>query len=176
MPAFRSVVSVLVSFGGRSFSTNSRPALRAAYGRPPARQRHDGHRGTGLTLHGGWNHTRQVVWPDKAQVGPPVATPSVSSGRRWKRERQRTCGNARTWPVPAGLQDGTKRTCHGRPGAHGWAAAGRRTLSMIGLAAVDRRPRSAWFGPSRATIIVCGPLEVLIVPRYKAASSSPPIP
>jgi hypothetical protein len=39
MLAFRSVVSVLVSFV-RSFSTNSRPALRAASGRPPARQRH----------------------------------------------------------------------------------------------------------------------------------------
>jgi hypothetical protein len=38
MPAFRSVVSVLVSFVGRSFSTNSRPALRAAAcgGRPRA--------------------------------------------------------------------------------------------------------------------------------------------
>jgi hypothetical protein len=34
----------------RSFSTTSRPALRAASGRPPARQRHDGHRGTGLTV------------------------------------------------------------------------------------------------------------------------------
>jgi hypothetical protein len=30
MPAFRSVVSALVSLVGRSFSTNSRPALRAA--------------------------------------------------------------------------------------------------------------------------------------------------
>jgi hypothetical protein len=42
MPAFRSVVSALVSFGGRSFSTNSRPALRAAAsgGRPrPAASR-----------------------------------------------------------------------------------------------------------------------------------------
>jgi hypothetical protein len=29
----------------RSFSTPSRPALRGASGRPPARQRHDGHRG-----------------------------------------------------------------------------------------------------------------------------------
>jgi hypothetical protein len=28
----------------RTFSTNSRPALRAASGRPPARRRHDGHR------------------------------------------------------------------------------------------------------------------------------------
>jgi hypothetical protein len=38
MPAFRSVVSVLVSFDVRSFSTNSRPALRAAAcgGRPRA--------------------------------------------------------------------------------------------------------------------------------------------
>jgi hypothetical protein len=35
MLAFRSVVSVLVSFV-RSFSANSRPALRAACGRPPA--------------------------------------------------------------------------------------------------------------------------------------------
>jgi len=36
MPAFRAVVSVLVSFVVRSFSTNSRPALRAAAcgGRP----------------------------------------------------------------------------------------------------------------------------------------------
>jgi hypothetical protein len=50
MPTFRSVVSVLVRFVVRSFSTNSRPALRAASGRPPARQRRDGHRGTGLTL------------------------------------------------------------------------------------------------------------------------------
>jgi hypothetical protein len=50
MPAFRSVVSVLVRFVVRSFSTNSRPALRAASGRPPARQPCDGHPGAGLTL------------------------------------------------------------------------------------------------------------------------------
>jgi hypothetical protein len=49
MPAFRSVMSVPLRFVGRSFSTNSRPALRAAFGRPPARRRHDGHRGIGLT-------------------------------------------------------------------------------------------------------------------------------
>jgi hypothetical protein len=48
MLAFRSVVSVLVSFVGRSFSTNSRPALRAASGRPPARQRLDCHHGAFL--------------------------------------------------------------------------------------------------------------------------------
>jgi hypothetical protein len=53
MPAFRSIVSVLVSFVVRSFSTNSRPALRAASGRPPARRRHGGHRGTSLALHRG---------------------------------------------------------------------------------------------------------------------------
>ena len=44
MRSSRSVVSVLVSLV-RSFSTNSRPTLRAASGRPPARQRRDGHRG-----------------------------------------------------------------------------------------------------------------------------------
>jgi hypothetical protein len=33
----------------RSFPTTSRPALRAAGGRPPARRRHDGHRGTSRT-------------------------------------------------------------------------------------------------------------------------------
>jgi hypothetical protein len=39
---------------GRLFSPPSRPALRAASGRPPARQRHDGHRGTGLALQSSW--------------------------------------------------------------------------------------------------------------------------
>jgi phage gpG-like protein len=40
MPAFHSVVSVLVKFAVKSFSTNSRPALR---------QRRDGHPGADLT-------------------------------------------------------------------------------------------------------------------------------
>jgi hypothetical protein len=63
MLAFRSVVSVLVRFVGRSFSTNSRPALRAASGRPPARQPHDGHRATGLTHHPGQNQwLRRRSW------------------------------------------------------------------------------------------------------------------
>jgi hypothetical protein len=50
MPASRSIVSVLVRFVVRSFSTNSRPALRAASGRPPARQQHQtlGQRATQL--------------------------------------------------------------------------------------------------------------------------------
>ena len=38
----------------RSFSTNSRPALRAAAsGGRPRPERHDGHRGTGLAVHPG---------------------------------------------------------------------------------------------------------------------------
>jgi hypothetical protein len=53
MPAFRSVVSVLVSLV-RSFSTNSRPALRAASGRPcPATTRRSP--GTGLTQRNRWS-------------------------------------------------------------------------------------------------------------------------
>src|SRR5512132_1117263 len=39
-----------VEGAGRLFSTPSRPALRAASGRPQGRQPHDGHRGADLTL------------------------------------------------------------------------------------------------------------------------------
>jgi Glyoxalase-like domain len=87
MPAFRSVVSVLVSFVGRSFSTNSRPALRAASGRPPARQPHDGHRVAGLTLTRGDRTRRRAsaghaailgvlafLWPDPVTVCVDVVT------------------------------------------------------------------------------------------------------
>jgi hypothetical protein len=38
----------------RTFHTSSRPALRAASGRPPARQRHNAHRGARLTAHSPW--------------------------------------------------------------------------------------------------------------------------
>ena len=62
MPAFHSVVSVLVRFAVRSSSTNSRPALRAASGRPPARRRHDPYQGAGLI-------SRQVILP--ADGHPP---------------------------------------------------------------------------------------------------------
>jgi hypothetical protein len=49
MPAFRSVVSVLSrALGDFLYTLKAGPA--AASGRPPARQPHDGHRGTGLTL------------------------------------------------------------------------------------------------------------------------------
>jgi hypothetical protein len=42
--------------------SSSRPALRAACGRPPARRRNDGHRGIGLTLQdGGAEATRRVA-------------------------------------------------------------------------------------------------------------------
>jgi hypothetical protein len=52
MPAFRAVVSVLVNFVVRSFSTNSRPALRAAAcgGRPRA--------GSDATVTEEWPHPR----------------------------------------------------------------------------------------------------------------------
>jgi hypothetical protein len=47
MLAFRSAVSELLSVVVRSFSTNSRPALRAAAcGGRPRPARHDGHRGS----------------------------------------------------------------------------------------------------------------------------------
>ena|SRR5215211_7520540 len=49
----------------------SRPALRAAFGRPSARQRHDGHRGTGPTLHpGGTTRIRQSAETNRRGLGP----------------------------------------------------------------------------------------------------------
>ena len=61
----------------RSFSTNSRPALRAAFGRPPARRRHDGHRGTGLTLQPRGSQSRHER-PVGAHLGH---APTDSSGQ-----------------------------------------------------------------------------------------------
>ena len=61
----------------RSFSTNSRPALRAASGRPPARRRHDGHRGTGLTLQPRGSQSRHER-PVGAHLGH---APTDSSGQ-----------------------------------------------------------------------------------------------
>jgi hypothetical protein len=43
--------------------TSSRPALRAAGGRPPARQRHEGHGGTGLTSPHLTSPQSSVIWP-----------------------------------------------------------------------------------------------------------------
>ena len=45
MPAFRSVVDVLLRDLGDFSLLSSRPALRAASGRPPARQPHESHWG-----------------------------------------------------------------------------------------------------------------------------------
>ena len=79
LPAFRSVVSVLVSFvlvsfAGRSFSTNSRPAMRAAAcgGRPrPAGQ--SAHISTRLPA---------VAPSPVADVSPPVESARSCSPRR----------------------------------------------------------------------------------------------
>src|SRR5215208_3603251 len=80
MPAFRSVVSVLVSFVGRSFSTNSRPALRAAAcgGRPrPATPRCPPP--TGVTLHARWydGDWRYVACPAEAYWERPFPGTAV---------------------------------------------------------------------------------------------------
>jgi hypothetical protein len=111
MLAFRSVVSVLVSFV-RSFSTNSRPALRAACGRPPARQRHDGHRGAGLTL-----------WPSRLP-SPPGRTAVVLHHA----EDALTPANARYYtdrPHGHRTRDGTEEASRvGGDHSHGARGAG----------------------------------------------------
>jgi single-stranded DNA-binding protein len=86
-PAFRTVVSVLVSFVGRTFSTMSRPALRAACGRPPARQRHHGTRGaTSPSATGDAQSNRQLPTqstrrPQQARARPHAAEPRPAPGR-----------------------------------------------------------------------------------------------
>jgi hypothetical protein len=56
----------------------SRPALRAASGRPPARQQHDAHRGTGLTLQdGGAEATRRIAG---AHLGHEPSETAVTRG------------------------------------------------------------------------------------------------
>jgi hypothetical protein len=72
---FRSVAAELVSFVVRGFSTNSRPALRRPSSR---RQRHDGHRGTGLTLAIPGSQTGTKI-PSGPQRG---REPSESSGQQ----------------------------------------------------------------------------------------------
>jgi hypothetical protein len=82
----------------RSFSTNSRPALRAASGRPPARRRHDGHRvPASPSNHGGaravtsaplghtWGMLQRTAADNPGQlrtprpVGSPARTPLTST-------------------------------------------------------------------------------------------------
>jgi hypothetical protein len=65
----------------RSFSTNSRPALRAASGRPPARQRHGGHRGTDLTLHLGGTNPRRTSPTTSEAGGRRRASVALPPGR-----------------------------------------------------------------------------------------------
>jgi hypothetical protein len=68
--------------------SSSRPALRAASGRPPARQRHDGHRGAGLTLPPG--HRRDApasTYGLRPVPNSPARTPDGSRSRPRRRTR-----------------------------------------------------------------------------------------
>jgi hypothetical protein len=75
----------------RSFSTNSRPALRAASGRPPARQRRDGHRATGLTLRPGQSQSNSghASW---AALGPRTIEHQGSAADNHGQQTPRSAG------------------------------------------------------------------------------------
>jgi hypothetical protein len=60
---------------------SSRPALRAASGRPPARQRHDGHRGTGLPS--------QQGGPKGITAADEAACRERAENREWAGSRER---------------------------------------------------------------------------------------
>jgi len=78
----------------RSFSTTSRPARRAASGRPPARQRHDGHRGEPASP------------SNQAEAG---AAPGVPAGPRWVREASGPAGPQRAPTVNLGMAESQVR-------------------------------------------------------------------
>jgi hypothetical protein len=70
-----------VESAGRLFSTSSRPALRGASGHPPARRRHGGHRGTGLTLHLGGTNPRRTSHTTSEAGGRRRASVALPPGR-----------------------------------------------------------------------------------------------
>jgi hypothetical protein len=102
----------------RTFSTHSRPALRAAGGRPPARRRQNGHRGTGLTLHPRGNHTVEVqrrdgasgVWagrqPSDRELPQPSRPLSKRRRRRFSRSQPGASARPRRAPLPRNPQPG----------------------------------------------------------------------
>ena len=61
---------------------NSRPALRAASGRPPARQRHDGHRAAGLARSRGWTTASR---PEQPCTRPAASLAGYVAARRTTR-------------------------------------------------------------------------------------------
>jgi hypothetical protein len=80
----------------RSFSTTSRPALRAACGRPPARQPLDGYPGHGLTVHAS---DVDVIVQDAVLLSLPFNLAWMAAGlyfafrkpAGWSIERRRWC-------------------------------------------------------------------------------------
>jgi hypothetical protein len=109
MPASRSVVSMQLRELG-DFSTPSRPALRAASGRPPARQRHGGHRGAGLTLEPGASQSSPEPCPlvrAWSALGPrSIGTRWSSTGTNGQPRYDRIAGQA---PIGAPASDGEGR-------------------------------------------------------------------
>jgi hypothetical protein len=145
----RSVVSVLVRFVGRSFSTNSRPALRAASGRPPARQRHGGHRGTGLTLPAAGPKAVTTA-PARASLGreptrdhtDPSATIDTmrASGERHHPCCHRLAGPRLDWPCSP------SRPCRAQPSGCPRAALSSRPRTSR---STDVDAKAAWAGRDR---------------------------
>jgi hypothetical protein len=82
MPASRSAVAACRG-AVRSFSTPSRPALRAASGRPPARQPHDANRG--CRLHAGQGGTNRSSGRESEGLTPAAVHRSSLSGIRFWR-------------------------------------------------------------------------------------------
>jgi hypothetical protein len=170
-----------VEGAGRLFSTSSRPALRAASGRPPARQRLDGNRGAGLTLQARGSQSSAEPCPlvrawsalgprsigirrsragtngqsryDRIAGQAPIGAPAWGGGggRRWVRIPPAPRAGVELAESPVGADAPGRR--HSQCGSStGWSLARDRQPAWPKLGAV-----AMCNGPGRPVGAVCGP-------------------
>jgi creatinine amidohydrolase len=121
-----------------TFSTTSRPALRAASGRPPARQRRDGHRGTGSpSCEEELEQSSTIRVTCRARTGIPRSPTAVARESVAVRVRRGRVASSRSILTRC---DGLQRSSW--QGSSGWS--GRPSCSLYrGLSASPRtRSRS----------------------------------
>jgi single stranded DNA-binding protein len=140
----------------RLSSTTSRPALRAASGRPPARQPHGGHRGAGLTLRDRGRHSRHDPELRHTAAGIARAVFRVAvSGRREQEASFFTvvvcCDQADH--AAESLARGSRVVVVGRLQQRSWTAEDGSARSVVEVVAEELGPSLRWATttPARVT-------------------------
>jgi hypothetical protein len=109
-----------VEGAGRRFSTPSRPALRAASGRPPARRRHDGHGGAGVT-----QRSSLMVSERRHDSSPTPRSSRPSSSRAWRPPAPSRSGSTApsNGPSPSAGKPWARSSARHEPPPHGTGTA-----------------------------------------------------